>query len=311
MPKFLANKLSEVTEASNIEDSAYCVRRVDLDNEISIVRLKGTLLFRGSLIVCTTCTCLFFTSSRIICSCACAAARFAGFNIDDPANIYPLYLVYNQPRYEDGCAQARLSPIMEYMPNYFPVVRDNGVNPCQEAPSAEKDMIAFNTQIFDALGTLDHLNEAARVVKFKELCASLQPVACQSALHFKHAAAAIIGCTNQLSSMQKGNTGAIRMSAIEKSRGRKAKDIFDNKSALRPSKKVKGDTNDVADSGMSKVVVPSFSASGASKTNCTTCRDIFKETCEVYAGHRSGSSKCPHRYHNPQVPPISANTNNS
>jgi hypothetical protein len=131
---------------------------------------------------------------------------------------------------------------MEYMPNYFPVVRDNGVNPCQEAPSAEKDIIAFNTQIFDALGTLDHLNEAAWVVKFKELCASLQPVACQSALHFKHAAAAIIGCTNQLSSMQKGNTGAIRISAIEKSRGRKAKDIFDNKSALRPSKKVKGDT---------------------------------------------------------------------
>lgn len=38
--KILANKLSEVTEASNIEDSAYCVRRVDLDNEISMSVLR-------------------------------------------------------------------------------------------------------------------------------------------------------------------------------------------------------------------------------------------------------------------------------
>ena len=67
-------------------------------------------------------------------------------------------------------------------------------------------MIAFNSQIFDSLGTMDHLNESQRVTKFRELCGTLQDVACQPALHFKHAAAAIIASTNQLSSMQKGHS---------------------------------------------------------------------------------------------------------
>ena len=85
-------------------------------------------------------------------------------------------------------------------------------------------MIAFNTKVFDNLGSLDHLNEASHVVKLKELFADLQAVASQSALRF-NAAAAIIGCTNQLSSVQKGNTGVIRMSAIEKQRGRRSKHV--------------------------------------------------------------------------------------
>ena len=217
--------------------------------------------------------------------------------------------MYNQPRYEDGCAQAGLSPKMNYMPNYFPVMSDEikQVSNAKENNSVEQDMIEFNSRIFDSIGTLDHLKEAERVMKFKELCASLQNVACQSPLHFKHAAAALIATTNQLSSMQKGNTGAIRMSAIEKQRGRRSRNVFDNKSSLCPTKKMKSTTTEPINdenNGSSKfpgVVLPSFSCNGVTRSNCVTCRDKFGERYEVYAGHRSGSSKCPHRYDNPNV----------
>jgi hypothetical protein len=245
-----------------------------------------------------------FTSSRIICPCACAAAQFAGFNIDDPANIYPLYLVWHQPRYRDGCREARLSTFMEYMPHFYPpAASTNETEQHIYPPTAEESMIAFNSQIFDRLGTMDHLNESQRVTKFRELCGTLQDVACQSALHFKHAASAIIASTNQLSSMQKGNTGAIKMSAVERQRGRRAKSAFENKSALRPAKKSKGNNCGLGVENRvngvdPKVQIPSFSAAAVSKTHCVTCRDYFGEPPEVSGGHRTGSSKCPHRYHN-------------
>jgi hypothetical protein len=126
------------------------------------------------------------------------------------------------------------------MPNYFPPCQADKVQESKPAcANPQDDMVQFNSRIFDNLGTLDHLNEAARVVKYRDLCTKLQAVACQSPLHFKHAAAALIGLTNQLSSMQKGNTGALYMSAVAKQCGRTASNAMDNKSSLCTNKKQK------------------------------------------------------------------------
>jgi hypothetical protein len=100
------------------------------------------------------------------------------------------------------------------MPNYFPPCQADKVEESKLAcTDPQDDMVQFNSRIFDNR-TLDHLNKAARVVKYRELCTKFQAVACQSPLHFKHAAAALIG--------QKGNTGAFYMSAVAKQYGRTA-----------------------------------------------------------------------------------------
>ena len=98
-----ANKLSEVAKVtSDPNDLTYLVLRTNLDSEISTVCLKGSLKFSGIDIACTTCTCPFFTSSRIICSCGCIAAQRAGFNIKDAANFYPLYSLSRMAVEEQG-----------------------------------------------------------------------------------------------------------------------------------------------------------------------------------------------------------------
>jgi hypothetical protein len=92
-----AIKLSDVKKINpeDPQDFKYTVRHSQLDNAQSIVDLKGTLSFRGDNVICATCTCPFFTSPRIICPCACAAAQTANYDIDMAANIYSFWLVYN------------------------------------------------------------------------------------------------------------------------------------------------------------------------------------------------------------------------
>jgi hypothetical protein len=204
--KINAIKLSDVKKI-HPEDShefKYTVRRSHLDNAQSIVDLKGILSFRGENVICVTCTCPSFTSSRIICPCACAAAQTAKYDIDMAANIYPFWLVYNHPRYKDACSRVGLSPITDTMPNYFPPCQADKVEDSTPAcADPHNDMVQFNSRIFDNPGTLDNLNEAARVVKYKDVCTKLQAVACQSPLHFKHAAAALIGLTKYQISLSK------------------------------------------------------------------------------------------------------------
>jgi hypothetical protein len=202
--KINAIKLSDVKKINpdDPQNFKYTVHRSQLDNAQSIVDLKGTLSFRDDNVICVTFTCPFFTSARIICSCACAATQTANHDIHMAGNIYPFWLVYNHPRYKDACLRVGLSPKTDTMPNYFPPCQADKVE--ESKPSCadrQDDMVQFNSRIFDNLGTLDHLNEAARVVKYRDMCTKLQAVACQSPLHFKHAAAVLIGLTNQLSSM--------------------------------------------------------------------------------------------------------------
>lgn len=302
--KINAIKLSEVKKIhpEDSHDFKYSVRRSHLDNGQSIVDLKGTLTFRGENVICVTCTCPFFTSSRIICPCACAAAQMAEYNIDMAANIYPFWLVYNHPRYKDACARAGLSPITDTMPNYFPPLQADRVGVSKPASAdPQDDMVQLNSRIFDNLGTLDHLREAERVVKFKDLCTKLQAVACQSPLHFKHAAAALIGLTNRLSSMQKGNTGAIYMSAVARQSGRTASNALDNKSSLCANKKRKLDP--MAANAIKSITssLPSLKGKATTKTtNCSVCRSK-NEPETVYAGHRKDSSRCPHNPSNRNV----------
>ena len=202
------------------------------------------------------------------------------------ANIYPFWLVYNHPRYKDACSRVGLSPITDTMPNYFPPCQADKVEESTPASAnPHDDMVQFNSRIFDNLGTLDHLNEAARVVKYKDLCTILQAVSCQSPLHFKHAAAAMIGLTNRLSSMQKGNTGAIYMSAVARQSGRTASNALDNKSSLCANKKRKLNPMDANAIKCVTSSLPSLNGKASSKTtNCSVCRRM-NEPAGVYAGH--------------------------
>lgn len=102
----------------------YLVRKYPDGHNHTTVNLKGEIMFCGKTYNCVTCSCPFFMSTRRICSCACATAQFAWFlhkkefNIDDPENIYPYFLVYNHPKWEGACKQLGLSVHYEYMPNY-------------------------------------------------------------------------------------------------------------------------------------------------------------------------------------------------
>jgi hypothetical protein len=66
------------------------------------------------------------------------------------------------------------------------------------------------------------------VHKIRDLFKPLEKLAIQSNRHFKDACCHIIGITNQLSSMKVGNYSFVKPNTLEKSRGRKRKDLFSN-----------------------------------------------------------------------------------
>jgi hypothetical protein len=101
--------------------------------------------------------------------------------------------------------------------------------------------------------------------------------------------------------MQKGNTGAIYMSAVARQSGRTASNALNNKSSLCTNKKRKLDP--MAANAIKCVTssLPSFKGKGSSKTtNCSVCRGK-NEPETVYAGHRKDSSRCPHNPSNRNV----------
>ncbi len=80
--------------------------------------------------------------------------------------------------------------------------------------------------------------------------------------------------------MKVGNYSFVKPNTLEKSRGRKSKDLFSNKSSLCFSKS----------KGTSK------HTSSIKKTcrACITCRDLHNQPVHISQGHRSGSTKCPY-----------------
>jgi hypothetical protein len=280
-------------------DLKYHVNRV-LDNQVSTVDFQGGLRFKGNVIVLPVCDCAFFTSTRIICECICSVAHMIGYNIDDPKNIYPYWLVYNHPRWGDACKSKRLSPLYDYMPNYDPPLSSKqGVLDMSESAScAEDPMVQLNSKVYDKLGDMFHVAQNERVMKLRDAFEKMSVVAIKSPQKFKHALSHLVSLESFLSSMQDGDHHSIvRMNAIEKSRGRHAKAHLENKSALKIV------TNQLA----IKVMNSTFNTSKDGSTNkrkrttsCLTCKDHFKEPASVYMGHRSNSSKCPHYIKNLQ-----------
>ena len=62
-----------------------------------LVDLKGSLKWNGNTHSIATGTSAYFTSTVVICPCACAFAICAGVRIDDPDNFHSCWIVWNNP----------------------------------------------------------------------------------------------------------------------------------------------------------------------------------------------------------------------
>ena len=237
--------------------------------------LEGELAFCGNFHQCFTCTCLFFSTTRIICKCICAAARVAKRDIYAPGNIYPYWLVYNHPKWTEACNSLMVEDYKN-MPNKV-------FHTTESIDKIHMNMLnidSMNSKIFDQLGDYSHYPKAQRVVVLREAANDLIDVASLSERQFKIAYAKILGLTNQLSSLKIGSGAIVRLDAVERSRGRGSKNALDNRSRLS----ILGRNDDTSVSKLSK----------ARSTNCTICRDKYHEPFSVYHGHRASSSRCPH-----------------
>ena len=76
----------------------YKVRENSTSIKFSLVNLHGEVYWKGVLYCIPVCSCCFFVTTHIICSCICAAAsRCEEFNIDDNRHIHPFFLVMSHP----------------------------------------------------------------------------------------------------------------------------------------------------------------------------------------------------------------------
>jgi hypothetical protein len=143
-----------------------------------------------------------------------------------------------------------LSPEYSYLPNQ--IINYSTEEKMITTPSPIDDkqsMIAFNSQIYDQLSNMEHLRKDERIIKLREAYDRPELVSVQSARHFKLSYASIVELINQLTSLQLDNTAYVKLSAFEKSRGRKAKDSLKNKSSLcfQPPAKKLASTSAVAE----------------------------------------------------------------
>jgi hypothetical protein len=104
------SKSCDIFQVKSMQDSASPTKFAVLNNgQWSMVDLEGDVQFCGKIYKCFVCSCPFFTSSWIICECACIAARTQGVTITSASNVHPFWLVYNHPRWNDACKQVGLS----------------------------------------------------------------------------------------------------------------------------------------------------------------------------------------------------------
>ena len=283
--KVASLKYSSVKPIPQLCNTQFLVKETDTSTVACQVNLATTVSWRGEQFRIVTGTCSYYLSTRMICPCACTAMQRVSWDIDLIENVHPFYRIWYHPFWKEALKSLHLSDYKD-SPYYSLTHLEPTATSVTHAQDTLSDITLsdtirrHNSEIFDQIGNLGNISEAQRIHMLREHFNKLEKIAVRSVKSTKYAICSIIETTNRLGSLSLSSSNSnIQVNAIEKALHRHQKHSLKNGSALNYLKR--------------KATTSSNDAPLNNK-NCRVCRDLFKESQDIYSTHRANSSKCPH-----------------
>ena len=283
--KVASLKYSSVKPIPQLCNTQFLVKETDTSTVACQVNLATTVSWRGEQFRIVTGTCSYYLSTRMICPCACTAMQRVSWDIDLIENVHPFYRIWYHPFWKEALKSLHLSDYKD-SPYYSLTHLEPTATSVTHAQDTLSDITLsdtirrHNSEIFDQIGNLGNISEDQRIHMLREHFNKLEKIAVRSVKSTKYAICSIIETTNRLGSLSLSSSNSnIQVNAIEKALHRHQKHSLKNGSALNYLKR--------------KATTSSNDAPLNNK-NCRVCRDLFKESQDIYSTHRANSSKCPH-----------------
>jgi hypothetical protein len=225
LTKASALKYQVVKQVSPLCTTQWTVKEREESTAEYLVDVNGDVEWRGKKFTCVTCTCSFYTSTRMICPCGCAVMQRMGMDIDSIQNVHPYWHQWYHPLWGEALQRSFLpdyedSPnrISPTEPTHYANTTITGLCHYNNNDSNEESTRHFNGEIFQQVGNLNHLTTATRVSMLRQTWNDVEKIASKTALGHKLAMAALIETSNRLKSMNLTDTNSIiRPNAFSKS----------------------------------------------------------------------------------------------
>jgi hypothetical protein len=134
------------------------------------VSLDKNISWIGEDFQIVTGTCLYYTSTWMICPCACAAMQCIGWDIDKIENVHPFYCLWYHPSWHEALKSLQLSDHKD-SPFYispFSNPSSSIVTNTLICPNTEDTMQCINSEIFEKIDIYGNISEAQRIVMMRQ-----------------------------------------------------------------------------------------------------------------------------------------------
>ncbi len=187
-----------------------------------------------------TAICLYYTSTWMICPCACAEMQCIGWDIDKIENVHPFYRLWYHPLWNEALKSLQLSNYKDSPFYISPFSNPTGSNVMDTliCPNTEDTMRCVNSEIFEKIDIYGNMSEAQRISMMRQHFHKLEKIAVKSVHSEKLAIMSIIEIINHLGSLSLTSTNSnLYVSAIDKARNRQLKHSLQNASTLNHLKR--------------------------------------------------------------------------
>jgi hypothetical protein len=235
--KMAAMKYSFIKQTTQVCSTQLSVKECKSSTVTCFVNLDTKISWRSNNFHVVTGTCSYYTSTWMICPCACAAMQRIGWDIDKIEHVHLFYRIWYHPLWNEALKNIQLADYKDspFCSSPFSNPTISNVVDKLVGPITEYTMQHTNSEIFSTIDICGNISEAQRIAKMKQHFQLLEKIAVKSVQSTKLAIISIIKITNCLGSLSLSSTNSnlhATTSAIDKARNRHLKHSLQNASTL-------------------------------------------------------------------------------